>query len=478
MDYQDLREWLGCVDEMGELKRLTGAHWDREIGSITDVLHHTEPSPAVLFDEIVDYSPGRRILVNALHSRERLALTMGLPSSSGDLEFVNHLREKLKSMSPIPPTKVESGPVLENVLTGTGIDILQFPAPKWHEHDGGRYIGTGCVVITQDPDDGWVNLGTYRVMIHDRDTVGLYISPGKHGRIHREKCFSRGVPLKVAISLGQDPLLFLGSCMEIPHGMSEYDYIGGWRGRPVEVIEGEFSGLPIPARAELVIEGECCPDVRMDEGPFGEFTGYYASSVRAEPVVKIKAVYHRDDPIILGYPPSKPPNESIYVLSYYRSAMVWDELEQAGVPEVRGVWSHRAGAARMFTVVAIRQRYPGHARQAGLIAANCHANAYLGRFTVVVDDDVDITDINDVIWALSTRCDPETDLEVIRRCWSGPLDPIIPKNRKGFNSRAVLDACRPFEWMSEFPVTVEISDQVKEETLKKWGEKIFSERNC
>jgi 4-hydroxy-3-polyprenylbenzoate decarboxylase len=377
-------------------------------------------------------------------------------------------------MSPIPPTKVESGPVSENVLTGKDIDVLQFPAPKWHEHDGGRYIGTGCVVITQDPDDGWVNLGTYRVMVHDRDTVGLYISPGKHGRIHREKCFSRGVPLKVAISLGQDPLLFLGSCMEIPHGMSEYDFIGGWRGRPVEVIEGEFSGLPIPARAELVIEGECRPDIRIDEGPFGEFTGYYASAVRAEPVVKIKAIYHRDDPIILGYPPSKPPNESIFVLSYYRSAMIWDELEQAGVPEVRGVWSHRAGAARMFTVVAIRQRYPGHARQAGLIAANCHANAYLGRFTVVVDDDVDITDINDVVWALSTRCDPETGLEVIRRCWSGPLDPIIPKGRKGFNSRAVLDACRPFEWMKEFPVTVEISDQVKDETLKKWGEKIFN----
>jgi 4-hydroxy-3-polyprenylbenzoate decarboxylase len=103
--------------------------------------------------------------------------------------------------------------------------------------------------------------------------------------------------------------------MEIPHGMSEYDFIGGWRGRPVEVIEGEFSGLPIPARAELVIEGECRPDIRIDEGPFGEFTGYYASAVRAEPVVKIKAIYHRDDPIILGYPPSKPPNESIFVLS-------------------------------------------------------------------------------------------------------------------------------------------------------------------
>ena len=473
MNYTDLRDWLAVVERMGQLRTLRGAHWNLEIGSITDLLHHAQPSPAVMFDDIQDYPPGRRVLVNALHSRERLALAMGLPADLPDLDFVAHLRKKLSSITPIPPKRTASGSVLENVLTGKAIDIFQFPAPKWHEQDGGRYIGTGCIAVTQDPDDGWVNLGTYRVMVHDRDAVGLYISPGKHGRIHRDKCFSRGLPLKVAISLGQEPLLFLGSCMELPYGMSEYDYVGGWRGEPVEVVEGEFSGLPIPAHAEIVLEGECHPDIRMDEGPFGEFTGYYASSVRAEPVVKIKAIYHRHDPIILGYPPSKPPNESSFVLSYYRSAMIWDELEKAGVPDIRGVWAHGAGAVRMFTVVSIRQRYPGHSRQAGLIATTSHAGAYLGRFTVVVDDDIDITNLHDVIWALSTRCDPETGMDVIRRCWSGPLDPIIPKGKKGFNSRAIMDACRPFEWMADFPLTVSVSDEIKKQTLKKWGDQIF-----
>lgn len=473
MSYGDLREWLANVEAMGELKKLKGAHWDLEIGAITDVLHHTEPSPALLFDEIQDYPRGHRILVNALHSRNRLALTMGLPTGLKDLEFVSHLRKKINFNKPIPPVFVETGSILENVLTGTSVDISKFPAPKWHEHDGGRYIGTGCIVITQDPDEGWVNLGTYRVMVHDAETVGLYISPGKHGRIHRDKCFSRGVPLKVAISFGQDPLLFLGSCMEMPHGLSEYDYIGGWRGKPVEVVKGEFTGLPIPANAEIAIEGECLPDVRKDEGPFGEFTGYYASFVRGEPVVKIKAIYHRRDPIILGYPPSKPPNETSFVFAYYRSAMIWDELERAGVPDIRGVWTHGAGAARMFTVVAIRQRYPGHSRQAGLVAANCHANAYLGRFTIVVDDDIEIANLHDVIWALSTRCDPATSCEIIRRCWSGPLDPIIPKEAKGFNSRMLIDACRPFEWIGDFPRTVGINEQEREKVIKKWGTKIF-----
>ena len=473
MRYGDLRDWLTIVEGMGELKRLTGAHWNLEIGAITDVVHHTEPSPAVLFDEIADTPAGRGILVNAMHSRNRLAVTMGLPLGLKDLDIIAHLRQKIASLKPIPPRVVPSGPICENLLTGNSVDITQFPAPKWHEHDGGRYIGTGCIVLTQDPDDGWVNLGTYRVMIHDRETLGLYISPGKHGRIHRDKCFARGAPLKVAIALGNEPLLFLGSCMEIPHGVSEYDYIGGWRGAPIDVIKGEFTGLPIPAAAEIVIEGECLPDTRREEGPFGEFTGYYASAVRDEPVVKIKAIYHRHNPIILGYPPSKPPNEMAFVFAYYRSAMIWEELERAGVPDVRGVWTDGAGAARMFTVVAIRQRYAGHSRQAGLVAANCHANAYLGRFTIVVDDDIEISNLHDVIWALSTRCDPATSCEIISRCWSGPLDPIIPKGAKGFNSRMVIDACRPFEWRNDFPRTVGIDQQEKEKTMNKWGSKIF-----
>ncbi|HEX9144563.1 MAG TPA: UbiD family decarboxylase, partial [Candidatus Binatia bacterium] len=122
---------------------------------------------------------------------------------------------------------------------------------------------------------------------------------------------------------------------------------------------------------------------------------------------------------------------------------------------------------------AIRQRYAGHSRQAGLVAANCHANAYLGRFTIVVDDDVEIANLHDVIWALSTRCDPATSCEIISRCWSGPLDPIIPKGGKGFNSRMVIDACRPFEWKNDFPRTVGIDREQADTVIKKWGAKIF-----
>ena len=154
-----------------------------------------------------------------------------------------------------------------------------------------------------------------------------------------------------------------------------------------------------PASAEIVLEGECVPGPEKIEGPFGEWTGYYGSSSRPEPIVKIHQVTHRDDPILLGY--------TRKWRAPLKAALVWDDLEAAGVPDVRGVWYHEAaGAAYLFLVVAIKQRYPGHARQAGLIATECHAAAYLGRYTIVVDDDIDPTNLNEVLWALCTRSDP------------------------------------------------------------------------
>ena len=164
---------------------------------------------------------------------------------------------------------VKKSPLFENVYKEKDIDLFKFPTPKWHEHDGGRYIGTGSIDITRDPDEGWVNWGTYRVIIHDKDTVGFYISPGKHGRIQREKYSSTGRPCKVAMSFGHDPLIFLGGSIEVPYGVPEYEFIGGIREEPLELIEGEYTGLPIPANAEIVVEGEQdIPGAAPGRGPF------------------------------------------------------------------------------------------------------------------------------------------------------------------------------------------------------------------
>jgi 4-hydroxy-3-polyprenylbenzoate decarboxylase len=235
------------------------------------------------------------------------------------------------------------------------------------------------------------------------------------------------------------------------------------------VIKGEVTGLPIPAHAEIAIEGWIQPGDVADEGPFGEWTGYYASSSRKEPVVTVERLYHRNDPIILGCPPGKPPVENTFFRSHLRSVLMEEEMTKGGIPDVTGVWCHEVGGCRLLNVVAIKQRYPGHSRQAGHMATACRAGAYLGRYTIVVDDDIDITDLNDVMWAVCTRSDPAKSIDIIQRFWSGPLDPIIPQGEKGFNSRCIIDACRPYEWKDKFPPVVEAPEELMKSVKKRWG---------
>ena len=475
MSYTDLRDWTTTVDRLGDLRTLRQAQWDLEIGIITELVMN-QHGPALLFDDIPGYPSGHRIVANALGGLGRVALTLGLPTDRDVKTTLRLWQEKKRGLKPIPPKVVKDGPVMENVYRDGDVDLFTFPTPRWHEHDGGRYIGTGSVDITRDPEDGWVNLGCYRVMIHDRNSVGFYISPGKQGRIHRDKWFTRGGRMPVAMSFGHDPVIFLAGGIEIPWGLSEYDWAGGIKGAPIEVIEGPVTGLPIPARAEIVIEGFVDPADKKTEGPFGEWTGYYASAEREEPVVRVAALYHRHNPIILGCPPVKPPSELAYYRSFLRAAAIEEELAGAGVPDVKAVWCHEVGGSRLFNVVSIHQRFAGHARQAAMVATQCHAAAYLGRFTVVVDEDIDVMNLDEVMWAVCTRCDPEKDIEILRRCWSGPLDPIIPPGQKGLNSRAIIDATRPFEWRDKFPVVAESSPERRAEVMKKWGTQIFGQQ--
>ena len=475
MSYTDLREWINIADELGELNILEGADWDLELGVVTEEVMRRR-GPAILFDRIKDYPPGYRVLVNTLGSEKRVALTLGLPTDLDIRELLLKWREKSRELKPMPPKYVEDGPVLENRYFDDAVDLLKFPTPIWHEHDGGRYIGTGSVDITRDPDDGWVNLGTYRVMIHDKNRAGFYISPGKHGRQHRDKWFERDEPMPVAVSFGHDPAIFLAGSIEIPFGLSEYEWVGGLKGEPVEVIRGPITGLPIPASAEIAIEGYVNPKDQIIEGPFGEWTGYYASDKRPEPIIEVKGLYHRSDPVMLGSPPGKPPTELAYYRCFLRAAAIHEQMEKAGLTGISGVWCHEVGGSRLFTVVAIDQRYAGHAKQVGTMASQCQAGAYMGRFVAVVDDDIDIMDLNDVMWAICTRVDPAGDIDILHHCWAGPLDPLMPpaqKERKEFfNSRAILDATRPFEWRDKFPIVSESSPEIREKFRAKWAEKM------
>ncbi len=473
VQYRDLREWLQLVEKHGELRTVEGASWQEDIGMATELLNHTKDAPAAIFDNVPGCPKGYRVLTNALKSDTRLALTFGLPLGLPKFELSNLLFKKLQELKPIPPVYVEKGPITENILEGDKIDVTKFPTPKWHEADGGRYIGTGSYDITMDPDEKWVNLGTYRVMISDKNHVFFYISPGKHGRIHRDKYYARKEPCPVVVVVGGDPLLYLAASNELPYALSEYDWAGGVRGKAFEVIKGKYTGLPIPAQAEIALEGFAHYDDLVEEGPFGEWTGYYASASRVESRIEIKAIYHRNDPIILGSPPNRPPDELAFYRAFMRSPLLKEEMEKAGIPDVTATWCHEVGGARLFLAVSIKQRYPGHATQAGHVASQCHVGAYCGRYVVVVDDDIDVTDLEEVIWAMSTRSDPATSIDIINRAWSTHLDPRIPTDAKEkgalWNSRAIIDACRPYEWRSTFPKVNMPSPEVKKKTMEKWG---------
>ena len=469
MAYRDLREWLEQVDALGELRRVEGAHWDLEIGTITELVRRENPHPpALLFEDLPDYRQGFRLLTGINNTARRLALTLHLPMDTNERDLVEQWRRKNRSLSRISPVPVDGGPILENIMEEGEVDLSVFPAPLWHKLDGGRYLGTAGPTITRDPDERWVNLGNYRVMLQGKDLLSVWISPGKHGRIHREKYFSRGQPCPVVIVFGGDPLLLLSGMVAHPPKVSEYDFVGGVHGEGVEVILGPHTGLPIPAHAEMAIEGEILPDRKAQEGPFGEFTGYYASGSHEEYLIKVKKVFYRNNPIICGSPPSIPPTDSTYGAARLRSALVWNALEDCGIAGVQGVCCHEIGSGIHLTVVSVKQLYPGHAKQVAVLATNVVAGGYMGRYSIVVDEDIDPFDIKEVLWALCTRCDPETSVDLIRRCWSGPLDPIIPSERKGFNSRLVFEAVRPFEWKDKFPPVVERDPQVERRVRDKW----------
>jgi UbiD family decarboxylase len=469
MNCKNLREFLAKAEALGELKKIYDVHWDKEMGAITEILYRekAERSPALLFDRIKGYPEGYRCLFGMLNSPNRFALSLGLPLTreGGLMSILRVYREKMKEMKLIPPKYVKDGPILENILEGGEIDLLRFPSTFHHELDGGRYIGTADAVITRDPEEGWVNCGTYRVQLVDKDTCLLYISQGKQGRIQRDKYLDNGKPCPVVVVAGIDPLLYIAARYQVPWGTSEFDFAGGLAGEPMEVIRGKYTDLPIPAHAEIAFEGVVLPNERRLEGPFGEWNGYYAGGKKEEPILKVKRVMFRSNPILTCAASQKPPHSHLFERCFIRSAGLWDGLEKTGCPDVTGVWVHSSGSGRTFNVVSIKQRYFGHSRQAGMLASQIPPSGYIGRFIVVVDDDIDPSNLNDVIWAMGSRCDPAEDIEITRKCWGSRLDPLTSSD-KYYNSRTIIDACIPYERINTFPKVAETSPGLRKKIFE------------
>jgi 4-hydroxy-3-polyprenylbenzoate decarboxylase len=474
IDYDDLREWLEHAERLGEVRHVKGASWQEDIGLAAEAILRAENGPCVVFDEIPGCPKGFRLLLN-MFAGTRRNMTFGLPDHLRKWELSEAYRDAfLKDMKLVPHQIVDDGPVLENVMTGDDVDVLKFPSPVWHEKDGGRYIGTGTYSITRDPEENWLNAGAYRAQVHDKNSVGVLMAAGHHGYLHRNKYWKKGEPLPIMMVLGGDPLAFFYGGTEAPYGVFEMDIIGGMRGRPVKMVKGKFTGLPFPAHAEVVLEGFVTPDKRITEGPFGEWTGHYAGGARPHPVLDIKAIYHRNDPILVGVPPmGAGPDEMARYRAVMRSAMVKQNMTAAGVPEVQQVWCHEIGGSRMLHGISIKQKYPGHATQAGFIAAQCGAAAYASKYVIVVDDDVDVTDLDHLLWAMLTRTEPKESIQFIENSWDSPADPRLSHEKRAVgdmtHSVAVINACKPYHWRDKFPPSNTPSPEVARKAKEKFG---------
>jgi 4-hydroxy-3-polyprenylbenzoate decarboxylase len=472
----DLRQCLELAEEMGELERVDGADPRFEMGALYELSLDTMVPPILLFENMLGTTPGHRVVVNVRSCAALNQKGIGMELVEG------YRRGRNPDTEPIDPEIVNGGPVFENRMEGEELDIRTFPAPVWHDGDGGHYIGTECMIIMRDPDTGWVNAGTYRTQVHDEKTLSIMIEPGKHGDIIRHKYWARGESCPVAITVGQAPVLSAVAASRVSPGQSEFAVAGGRIGRAIQLVDGPVTGLPFPADAEIAFEGVMPPpsEATIDEGPFGEWPGYYASGEHPEPIVRVAAAYHRDDPIVTGAPPAKPTLPGTYYgtagTSLYRAASLWDDLEAAGVPGIKGVWKMPGGGSRFIDVIAIEQLHAGHAKMAGLVAVGCNSGAFAGRMTIIVDDDIDITSTAEVMWAMATRWDPKTQTDIIADTRSGNIDPLIPpdkrKARNLTNSRIIIYAVRPFHWKDDFPKVNMVDRDYADEVRKKWASKL------
>ncbi|HKA34585.1 MAG TPA: UbiD family decarboxylase [Candidatus Binatia bacterium] len=472
--YHDLRSFVEAAKKVSDWRQIDGADWDGEIGALVESAAELVPQPPMLiFDKIKGYPAGYRVLSLPYAAYKRVALSFGLSTEMSKLELVRAIARKIKSTKPIPPREVKSSPLMENVMEGDRVDLLRFPALRFHEQDGGRYIGTGDCLINADIEGGFINMGTYRMQLHERNLLGLWMSPGQHGRLVCMKYWEQGKSCPVVVTFGMHPMIFALAHTKIAWGQSEIDHAGGLIGAPVEIIRGPHTGLPIPATSEIAIEGEVPPPKveSRAEGPFGEWPGYYSGGTigtgEPQPVIKVKAIYHRNDPILEDEAPLWP--GAVKIDANPTAGILWDQLENAGIQDIVGVYNHTS----YLCVVAIKQRYAGHAKQAGLAALACSSAARNGRYVVVVDEDIDPSNLKEVMWAMMTRVDPATNIDLIDGCWSTPLDPRMPpskrETRDHTNSRAVFYAVRPFEWRDKFPKVSRTSRELREAVVKKFS---------
>jgi 2,5-furandicarboxylate decarboxylase 1 len=443
---KDLRVFLDKLqktapEEVLRVKREVDPNF--ELSGVIAKLEQESKYPAVLFEKV----KGTKfpVICNLLANRKKMAVALDTTEEKLNEEF------RLREENSLPLKTVTDGPIKEVVLKGNGVNLLQLPQIVHNEKDGGPYISAGVMII-KDPDTGAYNDGCYRHMIKNKNTLGIHLSQTSHAYRIYTKYEQKNEPMDVAIVIGHHPAFLLGSLSFVPYGMNELEVDGGIMGENLEVVKCETVDLVVPAHAEIVIEGRIPPKVRKPEGPFGEYTGVYGPQ-RLNPEIEVTAITMRKDAIFHDLYPSGA--EHLLWGGTPRLSQIYKRIKMV-VPGVKEVYMPVSGCCRFICYISMEKIMDTEPREA--IMAAFTADPFI-KYCVVVDTDVNIFDDTKVLYAISTRLQPDNDVFVIKGCRGSPLDPTGTEGyTRGGRERYVvtkvgIDATKP---LSGYPESVSV----------------------
>jgi UbiD family decarboxylase len=383
--------------------------------------------PILIFDRVAGHDIP--IVCNVVASRRALAFALGVDERGLAAEYARRIKDYVK------PVVVPDPPFRHRTLTGPALDLATLPIPRYFPGDAGRYLTAG-MLVARDPDTGVETEGYHRFQLKRRDRMGVSLHSRRRMFEYQRRAEAKGKALPCAVVLGLHPLVSMGSLAYPPADVGKFEVVGGLLGEPLQVAPCATIDLHVPASAEIVIEGEILPGLREPEGPFGEFTGYM-SRRSTEHVFVAKAIAMRERPWFQSIGSGRA-GDHITTLGLIREAEIANALARV-IPNVRGVHVPLSGTSSFTAYVSIAQSRPGEAKH--VIPIVLGVDHYV-KLVIVVDDDIDVFDESDVLWAVATRMQADRDLVVISGSLGAMLDPSA--DDRGVTAKLGIDATRPF----------------------------------
>ncbi|KTD55825.1 3-polyprenyl-4-hydroxybenzoate decarboxylase [Legionella santicrucis] len=488
---KDLREYIDALKAINEIQEIDKeVDWNLEIGGIIRRSYDLR-APAPLFNAIKGIKKGFRVFgAPAGASRQanlflaRVAVSLGLPPTANVNEILNVLISA-RTVKPVKPTTINTGPCKENILIGDDINLERFPVPYIHDGDGGRYFNTWGTIVVKSPDGSWVNWGISRFMLLNDKCLISGVVPGQHTDMIYSMWKKDKQPMPFALFQGGAPIIPFISGLAIPKGINEEDIIGGILGRPLELVKCETVDLYVPANAEIVVEGTMSLDELVHEGPMGEFSGSLCTaSENIKPVMHVSAITYRNDPILPVVAAGYPIEENHTCWSLGMSAKILDDLRSANFPVTSCFIPFET--AVHWLVVTVDRNYIWDKKNAG----NYSVNELITRLKevcfnikpaifitkiILVADDIDPSDINQVCWAFATRCRPKDHLISENESLPMPLVGFLTAQEKASlrSDKIIYNCLRPEEWTrQEIPIPATFEGvwpkEVKDKILSNW----------